>query len=75
MRVSVLALLLVLFAPLASALVVAPGRHVIAPRAAASSVQMGPAKDGPFTPLVLAAKVRLHTTTSAHHYSSRQHHC
>ena len=54
----VLSFLLVLIAS-ASALVVTPGRYVVAPRAAAaSSVQMGPAKDGPFTPFVLGAKVR-----------------
>merc|ERR1719440_2134701 len=34
-----------------------PLRSAVAPRAA--NVQMGPAKDGPFTPAVLAAKVVL----------------
>lgn len=63
----VLSFLLVLTAS-ASALVVTPGRHVAVPRAAAaSSVQMGPAKDGPFTPFVLGAKVRFarHTYSQA----------
>lgn len=61
MRIFVWALLLVLAAPLTSALLVTPGCRVAAPRtAAAANVQMGPAKDGPFTPFVLGAKVRLH---------------
>jgi len=49
-----------LFAILASAhgfVVQAPLRSAVAPRAA--STTMGPAKDGPFTPIVLAAKVVL----------------
>ena len=48
--------LLVLVAPAAGFVATSPLRAISPPRAAAS---MGPAKDGPFTPIVLAAKVVL----------------
>ena len=61
-RTLLLAVLVVLAAPVA-ALLPAAGRSLSATRPAAVSVRMGPAEDGPFTPLCLAGKVVLGQTT------------
>ena len=65
-RSLLLAVLVVLAAPVA-ALLPAAGRSLSATlsatRPAAVSVRMGPAEDGPFTPLCLAGKVVLGQTT------------
>jgi len=61
LRLSVL-LALLLAAP-AAALVPGAGRSLSAARPAAVSVRMGPAEDGPFTPLCLVGKVALGQTT------------
>ena len=61
-RSLLLAVLVVLAAPVA-ALLPAAGRSLSATHPAAVSVRMGPAEDGPFTPLCLAGKVVLGQTT------------
>ena len=61
-RSLLLSVLVVLAAPVA-ALLPAAGRSLPAIRPAAVSVRMGPAEDGPFTPLCLAGKVVLGQTT------------
>ena len=54
---------LLLLATPSAALVPVAGRGLPATRSAAVSVRMGPAEDGPFTPLCLVGKVALGQTT------------
>ena len=63
MHRSVLLSLLVLLAAPVAALLPGAGRSLSATRPAVVSVRMGPAEDGPFTPLCLVGKVALGQTT------------
>ena len=63
MHRSLLLSLLVLLAAPVAALLPGAGRSLSATRPAAVSVRMGPAEDGPFTPLCLVGKVALGQTT------------
>ena len=63
MQRSLLLSLLVLLAAPVAALLPGAGRSLSATRPAAVSVRMGPAEDGPFTPLCLVGKVALGQTT------------
>ena len=63
MHRSLLLSMLVLLAAPVAALLPGAGRSLSATRPAAVSVRMGPAEDGPFTPLCLVGKVALGQTT------------
>ena len=63
MHRSVLLSVLVLLAAPVAALLPGAGRSLSATRPAAVSARMGPAEDGPFTPLCLVGKVVLGQTT------------